>query len=530
MKHDAGLVAASLLVASAPALGIPTVEMTIDVSDGFSTTFNPVGTDNGNGTFNYAGMISGAGLDWIITWNFNADPDSTTDGPAYIATGYTVDNNTEGDLDFQIKTTLPLDSPIVNGTTLGSAAFGVTGFDSVLETIGAGLSMWESFVDDIESGSILDHDTQISGPIGIGSEGTDGALAAESPVSVTTSIGARVQFTLSPISEMSMTGVYAVNANLCFLLIDEDTIDNGFSQIIAAADSHNGIDACDGNDDCLPGVTCQNGFCEYTSAWLTNDDFPVLDEANPCLNWNIYFPGDEAIIPGGSVDDEGIFALPEDLPWSLDDFVTGGIIPQSELDEIPDVMPLRSQELYKLVGRTCVALVYDSDISISGYEPLLANLQGERYGLFYFTVLEVIIPGTIPESGSSADLYDLRVRVEPCGGPYGPYIIDIHDHEPDSIQVKSAVWNNGTLAVSASAPSDFPDDSIMTVSVHGHFFEAPMTYNADTGCYEFEVDIEDDVSGVALMISTDHGGSDNVNISSPLHQLFQQLMNAPIAH
>ncbi len=73
--------------------GIPLVEMTIEVSDGFASTFNPVGTDNGDGSFNYVGFVS-EGVDWEIDFDFNVDPNVADDGAVYIASGYTADNNT----------------------------------------------------------------------------------------------------------------------------------------------------------------------------------------------------------------------------------------------------------------------------------------------------------------------------------------------------------------------------------------------------------------------------------------------------
>ena len=54
---------------------------------------------------------------------------------------------------------------------------------------------------------------------------------------------------------------------------------------------------------------------------------------------------------------------------TYDEFTAGfvaGVIPQQFLDKVPDVMPLRNQEIEALVRitTTCVAVVYDSDIDI----------------------------------------------------------------------------------------------------------------------------------------------------------------------
>jgi hypothetical protein len=95
----------------------------------------------------------------------------------------------------------------------------------------------------------------------------------------------------------------------------------------------------------------------------------------------------------------------------IQDFVAG-VIPQEDLDPVYGVMPLGNEEIQALVGRSIVGIVYDSDISIN-YEPLQANLQGERYGQLLFTVLDAVPPGGLPESGSSDSLWDVLVRIDP---------------------------------------------------------------------------------------------------------------------
>lgn len=69
-------------------------------------------------------------------------------------------------------------------------------------------------------------------------------------------------------------------------------------------------------------------------------------------------------------------------------------------------------ESARLSGRTYTAVAYDNDISMN-YEQIYANLQGERYGLFSFTVLEVVVPHRLPETESDTSLYELCMRIEP---------------------------------------------------------------------------------------------------------------------
>jgi hypothetical protein len=271
---------------------------------------------------------------------------------------------------------------------------------------------------------------------------------------------------------------------VCLVIIDEDTIDNGISTIEQAAATHN-----------------------IQDDMLVNDDNPT-EVGNPPLRWNELFPGDVVLLPAGEVDDEGLFALPPDAPFDLTDFYDG-VVPQSQLDPIPEVMPLRNHQLYALIGATCTAVVYDSDISMN-YLPIQGNLQGARYGVFTFTVLDVVVPGSIPESQSSTDLYDLLVRVEEIEEPTFGYEVDIHDHEPDSIEITRAKFSNGTGQLEIWGESDWGADAVMTCSVEGLFLEEPMTWTGSR--FEFSDTYGDNLDGRRVLISTDHGGSYNDHV------------------
>ena len=59
------------------------------------------------------------------------------------------------------------------------------------------------------------------------------------------------------------------------------------------------------------------------------------------------------------------------------------------LDNIPDVNPLRSTGLQRLVGRQVCAVVFTGDVSIS-YDPLNGSLKGVNSGTVAFEVLTVI--------------------------------------------------------------------------------------------------------------------------------------------
>lgn len=306
-------------------------------------------------------------------------------------------------------------------------------------------------------------------------------------------------------------GLYE-KAGICLVIIDEDSIDNGTSTIEDAANSHN-ID----------------------SDRLVNDDRST-EVGNPWLRWNTMFPGDVVLIPTGEVDDEGWFALPENPvgkngAFSVEDFVAG-TVPQDKLDEVKDVMPLRNQDLAKLVGRTCVAIVYDSDISMN-YEPIEGNLQGERYGKFAFTVLAAEVPGSIDESQSDTSLYDLWLRVEAPIDPTERFDVVVHDHEPDSIQITRATYSKskdkltirGESSYANSGPGPMANEdfkAFMTVSVDGPdggsdlsvdplVFEVPMTFLSG-GKFKFTLSTPVNLKGRRVTISTDEGGAYNAYI------------------
>ena len=121
----------------------------------------------------------------------------------------------------------------------------------------------------------------------------------------------------------------------------------------------------------------------------------------------------------GQAGDEGLFAL-KTIPASwiatgptfndgLANYIAAGPglgsgnDPESLLDKIPDVTPLRTAGLGRLFGGNVCALVYKSDVSIN-YDPLEGNLQGANRGLIAFEVVGVSISG--------GSLPDLTIRVD----------------------------------------------------------------------------------------------------------------------
>lgn len=268
------------------------------------------------------------------------------------------------------------------------------------------------------------------------------------------------------------------------VLLGEQAVDNGISSIQTLAQ--------------LLGTTPE---------FLTNDGNTSLI-GNPWLPWSLFYAGSEVTLPMGGPGNEAMFVLPSQLPFAFSTFVDG-LVPQPALGQVPNVMPLRNHDLADLVGRTFVAVVYDSAIGIN-YQPLQSNLQGERYGLLAFTVLDVLLPGTISESGSSSSYYDLRVRIEAPMAVAGSYSVPLRDEPADSIQIDQAIWQNGLLTVTGT--SAVGATATMTVSIDGFTFESPMVYAPSAAQYQARFRVVQNLVGRRVTISTLEGGSDTITV------------------
>ena len=190
------------------------------------------------------------------------------------------------------------------------------------------------------------------------------------------------------------------NSTAIFLLIDEESIDNG---------------------------NPPNNF----SANDVNDQLATIGLRQPLLFFENNV-GREIDLFTGQVGEEGFFAL-KTIPNSwvsagptgngLRNYLTpgprlGAPIPDDDrevlLDKIPNVTPLRATGLAMLVGQTVYAVVYDSDVSIN-YSPLTGNLQGDNLGVVAFDVLRVVER----KDGSSSDLPRVSIRVRSAASVSG---------------------------------------------------------------------------------------------------------------
>jgi hypothetical protein len=195
--------------------------------------------------------------------------------------------------------------------------------------------------------------------------------------------------------------VASVGPDPAFLVIDEDSIDNG---------------------------SMPNRF----SASAVNDDIARLGQRR-VLRYFENNVGRTITLHTGQVGDEGWFAL-KTIPksWTsagptsdgLRNYLAAGpglgtgSNPERWLDKIPDVTPLRATGLEMLEGRTVCAVVYDSDISMN-YGPLNGSLKGDNLGIVAFEVNVGGVSRLTGYSSSSLPKVSLTIRdaTATCGGP-----------------------------------------------------------------------------------------------------------------
>jgi len=166
-----------------------------------------------------------------------------------------------------------------------------------------------------------------------------------------------------------------------FLLIDEETIDNGIQSI---EDISFNPPNCGGGD---PSV-------------CVNDDI-----SDPGVRTLLFTRGTDVtplsglVLPTGEIGDEGLFRFSNPDPqvslqngaiFTTAEFITamGAASDENNLDKIDGVAPLDEADILELEGETICAVVYDSDISID-VEKGFGSLKGATLGLTAFEVTAV---------------------------------------------------------------------------------------------------------------------------------------------
>ena len=190
-------------------------------------------------------------------------------------------------------------------------------------------------------------------------------------------------------------------AGSVFLLIDEDSIDNGNPPNLFLATDVNDDIAEIGLRSQLPFFASNVGttIILHTGevgdeGWFAPKTIPASwDTAGPTGNGLRNYLGAPSL------------AFPHDVGPGLGTPDLGGDR-ESLLDKIPDVTPLRASGLKLLEGREVCALVYDSDISIN-YGPLNGSLKGANLGMVAFEV----ISATALTGSSSSSLPKVRIEI-----------------------------------------------------------------------------------------------------------------------
>jgi hypothetical protein len=178
-----------------------------------------------------------------------------------------------------------------------------------------------------------------------------------------------------------------------FLVIDEDSIDNG-------------------NEP------------NFFSAEAVNDDIAEIG-VRAQLRYFAQHVGQRLTLFTGQVGDEGWFAL-KTIPasWAKAGPTTDGLTNylyagpglgrrnrhgdrESRLDKVPDVTPLRATGLRMLEGQSVCAVVYDSDVSVN-YDPLDGSLKGANLGTVAFRVIAV----TRLYGASSSSLPEVQIEIQ----------------------------------------------------------------------------------------------------------------------
>ena len=217
----------------------------------------------------------------------------------------------------------------------------------------------------------------------------------------------RIVFVVAFLLGLTIAGApYAQLETLC--LIDEDMIDNSSPAILELASQ--GL--CGGGNS----QVCVNDQLADPGVRL------ILPLAPGTILGNGVPGGTVAPLLTGQLMDEGLFKMTMSIPeWDAAGPTNDGLInylvaeaaffgnpEETLLDKIPGVIPQRTAELEAMIGETCCAVVYDSDVNVDEVVDL-ANLQGANYGVIRFTLLAVgpDPPGSV--------LPDITIRIEDPG-------------------------------------------------------------------------------------------------------------------
>ncbi len=325
------------------------------------------------------------------------------------------------------------------------------------------------------------------------------------------------------------------NVRRCVVLFDEDTIDNDMYSLLAAWPSITEIADQQGTVDGFPEL-------DVTADILVNENNPISPVSNPWgagvlpplsqerwLEWNRTYADDPnyVLLPGGQVDDEGVFVLRDATPEFLKNFMEGNTNP-SDVNPI-NVCALRNDSLRELIGADCIGVVYDDDINVQSDRQ--DDLRKEISGLFHFRVRGVLRPGNgtlDPDTGvftggvhseasSSSSLLSLWVEVLPCVDDFTNLFSPLSSdgaEPPDTVAISAMGFKNGNIVIVAESNhassgaqlnvSIGPTNELENQSVW------PISMVPDSGNnYRAIIPaaVTTDLVGNVVLISSSHGGS-----------------------
>jgi hypothetical protein len=179
------------------------------VTDGSDTkAWNSPGAQNSDGTYQYAGART-HDANWLLSWNYNVDPDPAVNGVFSITNTLGVTNS------YTVIVTFPLSIPITpSSLTGGSVQGGVTdnnGNGATLATAGTN-PFYMSLIDGGNFKALFTSPQNLT--VGAFLSGTTGIASFGTPIpsfpgpAVNSTIGIRLQFTLTPGDSASFTSVF----------------------------------------------------------------------------------------------------------------------------------------------------------------------------------------------------------------------------------------------------------------------------------------------------------------------------------
>jgi len=296
--------------------------------------------------------------------------------------------------------------------------------------------------------------------------------------------------------------IYAHNTqpqqDICLLLVDQTALHPNLDSVAFVAEQH--------------GVS---------SAWLLNEDL-ATPTSNRWLRWSESFSGDLVLLPGGRLSNAGWFTLLPTAQWTLQDFVDGHVSAE-QLANVVDVIPLHNQELRHLLGRSCVALVYQDELTTETTANQ-TDLRKPRNGRLAFTLVGMAISEGNTATSANDSYYDLWLRIEPPTDFTSHFAVSSLNPTPDDLDFVKVSYHNDKFTIRATS-SEAPDAqlylSIATaeqgVSTSVAFlFNVPIPYDEAKEQYKLILTTDENLDGRAIAISSSLGGVANHTIGQKL--------------